>query len=742
RYVFDDTHNLDSAFDAGGNVSASLTATTLAAQLLWPADLMQSATVAVKYGIAGVFWYCGAVLIILSLFPLFSFQFKIKAPGAKTFLQIILARCGRVAHSVFCGFAFLVNVIVLASIIVGGIAVLQVTVKDASPEFCIILLATLCGSFTFIGGLGSTFYVSYFNTLTTFVVLIILMFSVFYVSDPPYGTLEEIYEKVNCLPNAQGNRDGSYFTFLSEGSLLWAIQGVFVVSSFLYCDQASWQSRIAAKPLQGAIGFLLACVIWFAVPATIGTVAGITYLAQTAVDPEVYLSDDQINSGIVSTFMSQHALGKTGGIMMLTMLTMLTMSTGSGEIMGVASIVVYDIYQTYIRPYRFKHPQGSCLFCGLYDPKLERTSLSTHNSSCKVDLERLNHKSRVPGNVVQYNCSYHGNFRAYQDSLIDFKNWCILWITLGLIPFGLALNSSGVDLNWTMVTGVVVTVPCFPGVLFCILWSKLTTLGLIIGCLSGLVCGLCANMLVAFVYFQGEGGFILATSQLYAVVAGSVSGIVISLTLTVTISLCTHKITSPEDEAEVWQKLRDIDNPLHPWALQFVDEFPEVKDGLTRPTASQLDQISKKGKIASIIGSIIIIVVFIIIIPSTLAGLEVLTANDFKIWTTAINVWCVIMAVVITVVTPVEEIKAIVLQLREKKRQKEANVDAAAQGQDAEAEFAVTLQERNRHAALTNGTVDKGKVKQLPEDDSNTDRSNMFKLERKHVSVKDFDTEV
>ena len=48
RHVFHDGDDVDSTFDAGGNVSTSLTAVTIASQLLWPGDMLQSATVAVK----------------------------------------------------------------------------------------------------------------------------------------------------------------------------------------------------------------------------------------------------------------------------------------------------------------------------------------------------------------------------------------------------------------------------------------------------------------------------------------------------------------------------------------------------------------------------------------------------------------------------------------------------------------------------------------------------------------------
>jgi hypothetical protein len=52
KYIFHDTHNLDTTFDAGGNVSLSLTAVTVASQLFWPGDILHSATLTTKVCLA------------------------------------------------------------------------------------------------------------------------------------------------------------------------------------------------------------------------------------------------------------------------------------------------------------------------------------------------------------------------------------------------------------------------------------------------------------------------------------------------------------------------------------------------------------------------------------------------------------------------------------------------------------------------------------------------------------------
>jgi hypothetical protein len=88
KYVYHDADNLDTAFDAGGKVSIGLTATTIVSQWTWSATLLQSSTVASKYGISGPYWYAGGATIQIILFSILSIMLKTRAPGAKTFLQV------------------------------------------------------------------------------------------------------------------------------------------------------------------------------------------------------------------------------------------------------------------------------------------------------------------------------------------------------------------------------------------------------------------------------------------------------------------------------------------------------------------------------------------------------------------------------------------------------------------------------------------------------------------------------
>lgn len=58
--------------------------------------------------------------------------------------------------------------------------------------------------------------------------------------------------------------------------------------------------------------------------------------------------------GFITPFVLEKIMGSTGAYLLITTITMALMSTGSGEVMAVSSIIVYDIYKVYINPFRYR----------------------------------------------------------------------------------------------------------------------------------------------------------------------------------------------------------------------------------------------------------------------------------------------------------------------------------------------------------------------------------------------------
>lgn len=79
---------------------------------------------------------------------------KLKAPGARTFLQIIQVRFDKKTHILFCIFAIITNFVVAATVLVGAVASINYSFQDVASEYAIVLLIIPTFLFVFIGGLG------------------------------------------------------------------------------------------------------------------------------------------------------------------------------------------------------------------------------------------------------------------------------------------------------------------------------------------------------------------------------------------------------------------------------------------------------------------------------------------------------------------------------------------------------------------------------------------------------------
>ncbi|XP_069130648.1 uncharacterized protein [Argopecten irradians] len=674
KHVYHDEHNLDTAFDAGGDVSSSLTAVTVAAQILWPADIIQSATLAVKLGVFGTFWFAGGVLLNIFMFPIFSVYFKTRAPGAKTYLQVIHARFGMKAHIVFCCFSLLTNLVSLSVLVLVAKATIQTLTENASDEYTLLIMATLFGSYSLIGGIGTTFYVSYFNLSLVYIVMTIFFINILYtsVSDfPNLGDLSKMYNIISCVEGSMGD---NLMTFRSESGMILGIVGFILASSLTYCNQASWQSRIASKPMQGVWGFILAGMMWVAIPSTMGNTAGMAYITLSAENGTHLLTERQINQGLVTPFIAEKLLGPTGGIMILSMLSMAIMSTGSGEVMAISSILVYDFYQIYIRPFRKNLPSAHCVLCGkITKSDVDSTDLChcpsvSSCNQCSEDILPVGSPSSRRSS--SYKCSVHGAYRSYQDSLINFKGWCIVWVIIAIIPFGLIVFASEVQLYWVIFFGAILTIPSFPAVVLVVLWVKQTSEGVIAGSIIGLLAGVSAALLKASMYEGGLSNFAINTSQDYSILAGTCCSFIVSLITCIIVSLLTHKIKSKTDADTEWQKLYDIDNPLSPWEQKYREELRQhVYD--KRPSYDQMAATFSRAKFIAYVSGGGCIILFAIVIPGIMASFPVLGETQFKAWMILTQAWAVLMGIVATVAPPIEEFMKIRKQRRKNKARTE-----------------------------------------------------------------------
>ncbi|XP_048249148.1 urea-proton symporter DUR3-like [Haliotis rufescens] len=664
KHIYNDVNNLDTAFDAGGTVNAGLTATTIVSQWTWAATLLQSSTVASKYGISGPFWYAAGATIQILLFATLSVQLKIRAPGAKTFLQVIRARFGRTTHKVFCAFALTTNIIVTAMLMLGGAAVITSLVKDISLEYATTLVAITIGGYTFIGGLGATFYVSYFNTAIIYVVMIIFLLKVYGDDSPdnPLGSIQKVYTLLSCSTDGpEGNTDGSYLTLVSNPGLMFGLINIVGNFGTVFVDQSYWQSSVAAKPKQGVVGFLCGGIAWFAVPFCLATTMGLAYIALSTSQGGPLLTADDVDAGLVPPVVAQKLFGRQGEILMLLMVLMAITSTGSSEVMAVTSIMVYDIYGLYLKPYRLMTDTNSCILCGkgrgrMANPRDKCVCESmTYCTACHSDdkAREVCRRAIKP----EYKCTVHGSYRVYNDLLLRLKSWCLVWTTFSILPLTVILSLMQLSLGWVyLFMGILIGSAVIP-ITLSMFWERLTSAAMMAGSIGGAIIAIVVWLSVASTYPGGLDDFLINTGQELSMLCGNLTAILSGGMITIVVSLVTNRSQDPSKSREIWEQTRDVDNPLCPWTEKYAQDLclTGAHQLDNRPSLQEVEKTFKKAKYFANIGSVVFSLLLVVVWPCIMIAVDIMSYDQFFGWAMLSEVWAFAAMVIIILFPAVNE---------------------------------------------------------------------------------------
>lgn len=183
------------------------------------------------------------------------------------------------------------------------------------------------------------------------------------------------------------------------------------------------------------------------------------------------------------------------------------------------------------------------------------------------------------------------------------------------------------------------------------------------GSLSGLAAGIIATLTSATFYQGGLNNFLVNTVQDYAILAGTCSSFGFSLGVSIAGSLLTHKIRTLQDAEAEWLKMYDIDNPLHPWEVNLRDDLRGYEyEG--RPTIAQMNQAFRTAKLTAYVGGACSIGLFAVIIPGIMASFPVMDETQFSMWLYFNQIWAVVMAMIVIIAPPAEEVMRIIHQCK------------------------------------------------------------------------------
>ncbi|CAL1711071.1 unnamed protein product [Somion occarium] len=336
---------------ASRSVKPGLIASGIVSAWTWAATLLQSSAVAYKYGISGPWWYGAGATVQVLLFAQLAAKLKLNAPYAHTWLEIVAARWGTVAHIVFMFFGLATNIIVSSMLILGGSA----TVTDLTGMNTIaacFLIPLGVAIYVVVGGMRATLLCDYTHTAVLFAIIFVFVFTV-YATSPKIGSPAVMHSLLQAASEAApvaGNAHGSYVTMRSKNGLIFGVINVIGNFATVFQDQAYWQRAIASRPASCVKAYLLGGLAWFAIPFMFSTTLGLSAVALRG-DPAMrILTPAEVSAGLPAPTAAAALLGKSGAAALLIVLFLAVTSATSAELIAVSSILTYDIYKKYFNP--------------------------------------------------------------------------------------------------------------------------------------------------------------------------------------------------------------------------------------------------------------------------------------------------------------------------------------------------------------------------------------------------------
>lgn len=453
-------------YTAGRTIKTGLIASSIVSAWTWAATLLQSSTVTFEFGMAGAFWYAAGASIQVILFSILAIELKRKAPMTHTFPEMLYIRYGKHSHKVFLFFALLTNTVVTAMLVLGGAAVVN-SLTGVDITLAAFLLPVGIILYTVFGGLKATFFAEYLNAGFIFVVVLIFV-TVIYFASPEIGGFSGMYEKLSnasVLQPVQGNALGSFLTLASMGALIFGVINIVGNFGTVFVDQSYWQRAVAARPKSAMGGFLIGGLAWFAIPFTLATTLGLAAIATG-----VTLTEDEIGLGLVAPTTAADLMGDLGAILILTIIFTAVTAAGSSQLVSVSSLITYDVFRTYIKPY------------------------------------------------------------ATGRELIRISRYTILIFGIGMGILASILFQFGVSLQYVyLMMGILIGSAVAP-ISLGILWKKTNRYAATVAAVAGLVCGVLGWLVSAHI-ISGEIS-IASTGNIIVLLVGNIISIIVSLAIT------------------------------------------------------------------------------------------------------------------------------------------------------------------------------------------------------------------
>jgi Na+/proline symporter len=268
--------------------------------------------------------------------------------------------------------------------------------------------------------------------------VIIIWFTIAVLTNDHIGGPYGLYEKIQAIESPdnyiQGNYLGSFLTFKSKGAIMFGIVLKFGNLALVTMDTAFWQKSFAAEVHSTVPGYNLAAVSIFAVPWGLGTIVGLSARVIESLPifptyPNAFPIDD-INAGLAMPYTLYALLGPGAAVAMLLLLFMSVTSTLSSSLIGVSSILSFDLYRTYANP------------------------------------------------------------NATDAQVVKFSHLGVVAYGVFIAGFALMLNYTGANMTWLYYMSPIITCPGIFPLLFTLMWNRQSRPALLLSPILGLFTGI------------------------------------------------------------------------------------------------------------------------------------------------------------------------------------------------------------------------------------------------------------
>lgn len=595
RCLFNDGQLLDTYFDGGGDINFALLASAVVGRWFWTSGFTWSTASVYEFGMVGQFWHAAAGASVLLLFTMAAFEIRLKAPGAKTFLQVVNARYGTGPHVVLMIFALTLNLILASAILMEACRILNSLHQETNTTAICAVLALAIAVSSMVSGVGGNIYMSYFTSLLISGISLVYVIHTFkkdVVDDEQSGRWSDdkkIYWQTCGLASTNTTKHGGLMTFHSRYALMEGILVLLCGLSSVFVNQSFWTGAVVSKPLHTVWGYIYGAVAWFSLPFMLSLSFGFAYWSLASEEGKHIVSFDQAKYGYLAVFSSQKLLGDLGDYLFYSLTVAATISSCSAEVLSVTSILIYDVYQAYIGP---------------------------RMSPCEVNSR---------GTLIGY---------WYHLRQIDYmKYFIVVGISFIIFAISLLLIEIDIDLPWIYkFLGVICGSAVFP-IIMSVGWFRTRAIGVFLGPILGLACGLVTWLVYASSFRGGLEKFRRNTGRQEVFLAGAAMSLGTSALTTIIMSIFCGACNPRLDTVSTWAKTRLIDNPLRPWAARYMGVCGEAPDFWT------LRALLRPAQLSAYTLGILLSLILAVVWPALMLLAQHFSLDEFRAWVWVAIIW-------------------------------------------------------------------------------------------------------